>query len=127
MSELNMAPQQELAQHSRIPNHKKKKKTKRPRHLEEEKMASVTKPTITYFPIAGRAEVSRLILEDAGVDYDFVAVPYPQWAELKAKLSAAGTAAPSPLWPHENIKRAVRVVSCRVCGRQVAFRSAAAV
>lgn len=49
---------------------------------------SVTKPTITYFPLAGRAEVARIILEDAGVDYDFVAVT--NWPELKAQQTASG-------------------------------------
>ena len=33
---------------------------------------SVTKPTLTYFDLAGRAEVPRLMLEDAGVDYAYV-------------------------------------------------------
>ncbi|ELR10883.1 glutathione Stransferase, C-terminal domain containing protein [Acanthamoeba castellanii str. Neff] len=31
-----------------------------------------TKPTLTYFPTGGRAKVARLLLEDAGVDYDYV-------------------------------------------------------
>jgi glutathione S-transferase len=49
--------------------------------------------------MAGRAEVCRLILEDAGVDYEFVPVPFPQWPELKSNLSAAGTIT-SPLLLH---------------------------
>jgi hypothetical protein len=48
----------------------------------------VTKPTITYFNVFARAEVPRLLLEDAGVDYDFV--PVTNWSETKAQLTAAG-------------------------------------
>ncbi len=41
----------------------------------------VTKPTVTYFNLPLRAEVIRLILEEAGVDYDYV--PVTNWAEQK--------------------------------------------
>ncbi len=52
-------------------------------------MASrIVKPTLTYFNVAARAEVSRLILEEAGVDYDFV--PITNWAEQKKQLIEAG-------------------------------------
>ncbi len=50
----------------------------------------VTKPTITYFNSPGRAEVARLILEDAGVDYEFRRVTYDTWPEVKKKLMSAG-------------------------------------
>ncbi|ELR19767.1 glutathione transferase family protein [Acanthamoeba castellanii str. Neff] len=49
---------------------------------------TVTKPTLTYFNLFGRAEVPRLLLEDAGVDYDFV--PVTNWPELKSQLTASG-------------------------------------
>jgi glutathione S-transferase len=49
---------------------------------------AVTKPTLTYFNVFARAEVPRILLEDAGVDYDFVTVT--NWAELKPQLIAAG-------------------------------------
>ena len=49
---------------------------------------TVTKPTLTYFNVFGRAEVPRLLLEDAGVDYDFV--PVTNWPELKSQLTASG-------------------------------------
>ncbi|ELR20801.1 glutathione S-transferase, C-terminal domain containing protein [Acanthamoeba castellanii str. Neff] len=52
--------------------------------------ATVTKPTLTYFNSAGRAEVPRILLEDAGVDYDFVAIT--NWAEVKPEYQAAGKA-----------------------------------
>jgi glutathione S-transferase len=53
--------------------------------------ATVTKPTLTYFNVFARAEVPRLMLEDAGVDYDYVAVDYASnWGETKAKLIAEG-------------------------------------
>jgi hypothetical protein len=50
---------------------------------------AVTKPTLTYFNLPGLAEAPRLLLEDAGVDYDYVAVA--NWAELKPEFQAAGT------------------------------------
>jgi glutathione S-transferase len=49
---------------------------------------TVTKPTLTYFNVFARAEVPRLLLEDAGVDYDFVTVT--NWPEVKAQLTASG-------------------------------------
>jgi kynureninase len=45
---------------------------------------SVTKPTLTYFDLAGRAEVPRLMLEDAGVDYAYVSAT--NWPALKQQL-----------------------------------------
>ncbi len=50
---------------------------------------TVTKPTLTYFNAPGRVEVARLILVDAGVDYDFI--PTTNWPEQKKGLLAAGT------------------------------------
>jgi hypothetical protein len=50
--------------------------------------STVTKPTLTYFNLFARGEVPRLLLEDAGVDYDFV--PVTNWPETKAQLTAAG-------------------------------------
>ncbi|ELR16918.1 glutathione stransferase [Acanthamoeba castellanii str. Neff] len=50
--------------------------------------STVTKPTLTYFHLLGRAELPRALLEDAGVDYDFVAVT--NWPESKAQLIAEG-------------------------------------
>jgi glutathione S-transferase len=49
---------------------------------------TVTKPTLTYFNAPGRSELARVILEVAGVDYDFVAVA--NWPEAKAAYAAAG-------------------------------------
>jgi glutathione S-transferase len=49
---------------------------------------TVTKPTLTYFNLLGRAEVPRALLEDAGVDYDYVT--FTSWPETKAELTAAG-------------------------------------
>jgi hypothetical protein len=60
--------------------------------------ATVTKPTLTYFNSAGRAEVPRILLEDAGVDYDFVAIT--NWAEVKPEYQAAGSLPPSLLMAH---------------------------
>jgi len=58
---------------------------------------TVTKPTLTYFNLPGLAEAPRLLLEDAGIDYDYVAVA--NWAELKPEFQAAGTFTPFPLPP----------------------------
>jgi len=49
---------------------------------------SVIKPTLTYFNIPARAEVARLILVDAGVDYQWN--PVSDWASTKTQLTAAG-------------------------------------
>jgi len=38
-----------------------------------------SKPIITYFNVGGRAEVFRLLLEIAGIDYDFVALNNPRF------------------------------------------------
>ncbi len=44
-----------------------------------------SKPQITYFDIRGRAEAIRLLLEEAGVEYDDVQITSAQWQELKPK------------------------------------------
>jgi len=50
------------------------------------------KPTLVYFHLVGRAEVARLILELAGVDYHYHSISHPifkgpgePWEEYKAK------------------------------------------
>jgi hypothetical protein len=43
----------------------------------------ITKPTLTYGTRAGLAEPARVLLEDAGVDYDYVAIA--NWADVKAQ------------------------------------------
>jgi hypothetical protein len=53
---------------------------------------TVTKPTLTYFNVAGRAELARLILEEAGIDYDFVTLT--SWADVKSAYVAAGASVP---------------------------------
>lgn len=50
--------------------------------------AAVSKPTITYWNSPGRAEVARLLLVDAGVDYDWNVIT--DWPTQKAALAAAG-------------------------------------
>mmetsp|Transcript_9231 Transcript_9231/g.25887 ORF Transcript_9231/g.25887 Transcript_9231/m.25887 type:complete len:222 (+) Transcript_9231:143-808(+) len=42
-----------------------------------------TKPTIKYFPIRGRVETARLLLELAGVEYDDQRITFEQWAAIK--------------------------------------------
>jgi glutathione S-transferase len=49
---------------------------------------SITKPTLTYFHFPGRAEVPRLILIDAGVDYDFNT--FTDWHATRQSLTEAG-------------------------------------
>jgi glutathione S-transferase len=51
--------------------------------------SSVSKPTLTYFNISALGEVTRVLLEDAGVDYDFV--PVTNWAQNKPQFTATGT------------------------------------
>ncbi|KAL6045832.1 Glutathione S-transferase P [Balamuthia mandrillaris] len=51
---------------------------------------SVEKPTLSYFNVPGRAEVPRLLLELAGVDYEWVGFSFKgsaggDWAEYKSK------------------------------------------
>jgi hypothetical protein len=55
---------------------------------------TVAKPTLTHFYGHGRAEVARLILEDAGVDYDFVGIT--NWALQKPMYTAAGAFPENP-------------------------------
>lgn len=49
-------------------------------------MASPSETIITYFPIRGRAEPIRLILEELGVPYKENTVDGPAWGELKPKM-----------------------------------------
>jgi glutathione S-transferase len=51
---------------------------------------TVTKPTLTYGTFGGLAEPARVLLEDAGVDYDYVAIA--NFADVKAQYKAAGKA-----------------------------------
>lgn len=53
--------------------------------------ATVTKPTITYFNFLALAEGPRLILEDAGVDYDYVGLERSQWGPLKRQYQTSGS------------------------------------
>ncbi|PRP77445.1 glutathione transferase [Planoprotostelium fungivorum] len=48
----------------------------------------MSKPTLLYFPIRGRAENVRLILEAAGVEYEDAAPS--DWPSLKPKLAEEG-------------------------------------
>lgn len=53
----------------------------------------VQKPTLVYFHIGGRAEISRLLLEIAGVDYQYHSIsfrnsPGEPWPEYKEKHAA---------------------------------------
>eukprot|EP01125_Pyxidicula_operculata_P010064 TRINITY_DN3311_c0_g1_i1.p1 TRINITY_DN3311_c0_g1~~TRINITY_DN3311_c0_g1_i1.p1 ORF type:complete len:239 (+),score=21.62 TRINITY_DN3311_c0_g1_i1:20-736(+) len=47
----------------------------------------VSKPTLTYFNVAGRGEVIRLMLEDSGTDYDFDVVTRDTLAAKKEELA----------------------------------------
>jgi hypothetical protein len=62
-------------------------------HNQSNPTMSVTKPTLTYFDLAGRAEVARLILEDAGVDYNYVSAT--NWPALKQQLGGKRRPLPS--------------------------------
>jgi hypothetical protein len=61
---------------------------------------TVLKPTLTFFNKFGRAEAARLILEDSGVDYDWVGFGWSNWPELKAQLTAAGECPLPPQLSH---------------------------
>jgi glutathione S-transferase len=49
-------------------------------------MAGNEKPIITYFPIRGRAEPIRLMLEELGVEYEENPIAFRQWRDLKPQL-----------------------------------------
>lgn len=49
-------------------------------------MANSSKPVITYFPIRGRAEPIRLMLEELAVDYEDNPVVFRQWRDLKKQM-----------------------------------------
>lgn len=42
--------------------------------------------SITYFPIRGRVECSRLILEHVGATYEDKRISFQEWGELKVTL-----------------------------------------
>lgn len=42
--------------------------------------------TLTYFPIRGRAEVPRLILEHVGAEYEDKRITFEDWPALKQTL-----------------------------------------
>eukprot|EP00698_Gefionella_okellyi_P003059 TRINITY_DN1287_c0_g1_i1.p1 TRINITY_DN1287_c0_g1~~TRINITY_DN1287_c0_g1_i1.p1 ORF type:complete len:210 (-),score=41.86 TRINITY_DN1287_c0_g1_i1:246-875(-) len=44
----------------------------------------MSRPKLTFFPTAGRAEVSRLAFVLGGVDFDDVRLSQPQWQAIKA-------------------------------------------
>ena len=53
-------------------------------------MTEVTKPTLIYFNTVGRAEVARILLELAGINYHWHAIawnnsPGESWEEYKKK------------------------------------------
>jgi glutathione S-transferase len=61
-------------------------------------ITTVTKPTLTYFDSVGRAEVLRLILEEAGVDYDYIAMPgFAGWLERREEYLSSGKVHPPSL------------------------------
>eukprot|EP01089_Gocevia_fonbrunei_P012231 TRINITY_DN282_c0_g1_i1.p1 TRINITY_DN282_c0_g1~~TRINITY_DN282_c0_g1_i1.p1 ORF type:complete len:209 (-),score=63.64 TRINITY_DN282_c0_g1_i1:90-716(-) len=62
---------------------------------------SFSKPRITYFNLAGRAEPARVLLEEAGVDYEFVGVT--DWANQKVALAAELTFGQLPLYQDNDI------------------------
>jgi len=47
-------------------------------------MAEVTKPTVLYFNLPGKAEPIRWLLEDAGVDYEYKGFAREEWPTIKA-------------------------------------------
>jgi glutathione S-transferase len=49
-------------------------------------MESTSEPVITYFPIRGRAEPIRLMLEELGIKYREKPVAGADWRELKPKM-----------------------------------------
>ena len=49
-------------------------------------MSNPEKPIITYFPIRGRAEPIRLMLEELDIRYDENPVAGRQWAKLKREM-----------------------------------------
>ena len=47
-------------------------------------METTTKVKLTYFNVRGRAEPSRLILAQAGVDYQDVRIAREDWPKIKS-------------------------------------------
>lgn len=81
-----------------------------------------TKPTLTYFPTGGRAKVARLLLEDAGVDYDYVSLA--DWPQQKPQLLATGTPLPNRMThaAHDTTRtRHSRLIARRTCTGKLAF------
>jgi len=59
------------------------------RSIHNDSKHKVSKPTLTYFNLVARGEVSRLILEVAGVDYEYDTVTGKDWQAKKAELGDA--------------------------------------
>eukprot|EP01089_Gocevia_fonbrunei_P004102 TRINITY_DN1407_c0_g4_i2.p1 TRINITY_DN1407_c0_g4~~TRINITY_DN1407_c0_g4_i2.p1 ORF type:complete len:209 (+),score=57.81 TRINITY_DN1407_c0_g4_i2:127-753(+) len=75
---------------------------------------SFTKPKITYFNAFGRIETARLMLEDAGVDYEFS--PITDWATQKPALADVLTFGQVPLYQDNDIS----LVQSQAIGRYLA-------
>jgi len=72
------------------------------------KMQTTHKPALTYFSIAARAEIPRLILVVAGVDHDFHKLKYREtegadWAEYKQRHADALTFGQVPRYQDETV------------------------
>ena len=69
--------------------------------------------TLTYFPIRGRVEASRLALEYAGADYVTKVVSFEQMPEIKSSLPYGQL----PLYEDEQVRIAQSNAILRHVGR----------
>ena len=79
----------------------------------------MTKPVITYFPARGRAEIFRLVLVAAGVEWEENTVG----GDDLAKLKASGTLpfGQLPVYEDENIRLAQSITIARYLARKYGF------
>jgi len=76
----------------------------------------MSKPKLTYFKAAGRGELPRLILEHAGVDYEYNAVT--DWANQKQELAEVLTFGQIPLYQDSEVTLVQSQAIARYLGRK---------
>src|SRR4051812_5834704 len=73
----------------------------------------MTRVTLRYFPIVGRAQPLRHALVDAGVAFDDIRVPLGDWPARRGDPAFAGlfAALPSLSWDADTVSEALAIAS----------------
>jgi len=114
------APQDVRGRRGNNPTSDKRRKSprKEEKKKEPEKKKEAVKPILTYFRARSRAEVPRLIMEDAGVEYDYADFNMAEWRDgLKDDLGPFLAFGQVPLY-QDSLK--LNVVQSQAINRYVA-------